>query len=280
MGLEALKPEMPSLSEYGLSLYKNMIDCEREAVLNIPDSVAWLFKEHVDVSAKIPVNLRDYDPFDAGLERSTRGKILVVAKPGFDYQALIDELYHSRREFSNYLQIQANIQQIKANNIGTRSTAAPEIINFMTDEITYSHNQAYRSSKLTIEDIDYLISEKIESLEESIDTSKSSRQHSRIERYEQRIDQLLKDYTKLKKIVESTTIIGRVRSGDALKLRAKNDAGYLQFGIKNICIIYSNSPIETILKPSNTHKRQGDYGVCLLEIEELRLEIYAAQTVH
>lgn len=281
MGLESLKPEMPTLEEFGLDLYRDMIDCERTAILNIHNSTAWYFKEHCNIAEKKPVKLIDQIANDKdNVDKATRGKILVITEPDFDYQSLIDELYHSRREFYNYLQIQKERQKINAKNVGLRSTADPEIINFIANEITYSHNSAYCSAKLTIDDIDYLISQKIENIEESIDSSRASRQHARVERYEQRIDQLRVDYEKLKNIVENTTIVGRRRSGEALKLRATNHVNSKPFGIKNVSIIYSHNHNDVILKPVNTHYRKSEYGACLLEIEELRLEIYAAPTIH
>lgn len=281
MGIEALKPEMPTLEEFGLNLYRDMIDCERSAILNIPNSTAWYFKEHCNITEKKPVKLVDQIADDkCNKDKSTRGKILVIAEQGFDYKSLIDDLYHSRREFSNHLQILADIQKIKAKNLGKRSTADPEMIDFVANEITYSHNAAYRSSTLTIDDIDYLVSNKIDNINESITNSTASRQHARVDKYEQRIDQLLNDYARLKNIVKDTQIVGRIRSGDALKLRAINDVDSVQFGIKNISIIYSNNINDEILKKANTHIRGSDYGACLLEIEELRLEIYAAPTLH
>ncbi len=169
-----------------------------------------------------------------------------------------------------------NRQKINTKNLGIRSTADPELVNFIADEITYSHNAAYRSSTLTVDNIEFLISQKIDKIRDSIEKSTASRQHSRVESYEQRIDQLHDDSNRLKNIIKNTPIIGRIRSGEALKLRAKNDTGSVQFGIKNISIIYSNDVNDKILKSANKHMRGSVYGDCLLEIDELRLEIYAA----
>ncbi|MEY3759651.1 MAG: hypothetical protein RIR39_1142 [Pseudomonadota bacterium] len=265
-----IKPDMPTLGEYGTELYHLMIQAERNAIFEyINGGQIYYFASQEYPHSQIE-SLEDFKSC------GQRGRTLLIVDSKFNHDGFTDSLYHSRREFINHLQIISADQNLKLPNVGVRSTSHPTLINFFAKKVKYSYNKAYRSSTLTVQDIDSLFEYKIEKLEQSMGNSTENHQYSRISDYTERLELLKTQQEKLKGI--TTNIVGRSFSGYALKLRAiKKGTPTINFGIKNIAIIYSETPEKTQVTQSQSRNKPNTYGECLLDIKELNIEIYKAK---
>ena len=271
---EILVPLMPSLGQYGSELFSVMMTAEKNEICNIKDSKVIYFYDH----DKEPVHIQDPSDFiihDGEETNNKRGKILLIVKPDFNPKTLTDNLYHSQTEFKNHLKALAETQKINLNieTLGNRSAAKPKNITFIAESIKYSYNVAYRSARLSQQEIQELFTYKSLKLTESIDNATNNRQHKRVDNYQQRLKKLEEQLQKLNQL-NNIEIIGRVKSGYGLKLRAKKDKKSKRFGIQNISIIQANDPQQTTIERAKSRNRKNNYGECLLAIDDLKLEIY------
>lgn len=264
-----IKPEMASLGEYGIELYNNMIKNERNAIFKYTKN--GVFYVFYDLKAP-PVQINEITEFD---DIEHRAKTLVITEHSFNYKEFTDELYHSRKEFLNHLQLIAKEQNLDIKNIGARSTSEPKLIDFNAKHIKYSCNKAYRSSNLEFNDIIDLINYREKKLSDSLKNSRKKYQHERVSNYEERLNELQKSKLELQSI--KTKITGRALSGISLKLRAKNEKETTKnFGIKHITVIFANNPSLVTVEASKTKKRPSKYDAPILIIEELKIEICKA----
>ncbi|GFO73287.1 hypothetical protein BJAS_P4004 [Bathymodiolus japonicus methanotrophic gill symbiont] len=268
-----LTPLMPSLDDDGREMYSDMISIERYQIsklLHKPSIKIFFLADNESTPAHIES--------EEDLENiKKRGRTLIIATRDFNHSDFIKTLDDSRTLFNKYLKEKIKEQNLKNENgkrpsSGQRSTAKPTVIDFNANSITYSYTSAYRSSEVSHRDIKDLFEYKIEKLEISLDNSTKNKQYKRIANYEGRLKTLRSQEKEFNLIEEE--IIGRVKSGFALNLRAKGTQGAKNFRIKNISIIFSKNPSEASMEPANKHNRPNLYGECLLEIKELNIEIY------
>ncbi len=271
-----LSPDMPTLNETGIDLYNKMIEKERQTMFKYAKNAAfWHFYE----SEKPPLQIFDFDDFKEN-NLISRKKTLIIVTPNFDYKKFCDDLYHSRRTFSNHLKLISKSQDLDLPTIGDRSTSNPKLIDFIADDLKYSYNRAYGSASLRYPDVEELIDYKIEKLYQSLQNSEDKRDYKRVRKYEARLQDLMESRSELRNT--DNNIIGRRSSGTALTLRATNKDKNINSGIKrtknlgiqHVALIYSDTPSETLLSASKQHKRKRLYEDPLFIIKELKIEIY------
>ena len=242
MGLEEIQNDLyVSLNNDAKKLYANFVEAEKKFFNFIDgDNYVWT---GTDFLPEIP---QDY--------RCKCIKIIIkndLAKLNYD---TMSNLLQAKQDFYDYIVKLAREQNINL-NVGKISTNNPLLItpngkielplnsnNIDTtpvNEITWRTKIAYRSTNLTLEEVETLLLQKISKKEEHRNNAYSNSQYNRSNKIENEITQINKDLQRLKKIAaHEKNLICHKTSGHAFNLNFKwHKRSTIKTTIPNICFV-------------------------------------------